>query len=139
MSWPGAHPERIGDWTAGTPPGRKAQYDEKFNRKTISPTRPNRIRCQYSPAVDTLFDRLEDGDAFLQRHPHSQGTHGIVGRMCEHIKRLALICAISERPHDPRIEVRHVRWAETVARALDRHDHRCGAQAHRGQRSPAQA
>lgn len=112
----GAHPERIGNWTAGTAAGAlKAQYDEKFNRKT--PTRPNPYSVPYSPAVDTLFDRLEDETLRLQRLHHSQGTHGIVGRMCEHIKRLALICAISERPHDPRIEVRHVRWAETVARA----------------------
>jgi hypothetical protein len=70
-----------------------------------------------SGAAKARLDELVKETLALQRKHHQRRTHGVVGRLKEHVARLALIAAVSANPKDPRVELEHVAWGERIARA----------------------
>lgn len=80
------------------------------------PVKPNVFNVPISPDADQRLDELALETLALQRKHHAQRTHGLVGRLKEHVTRLALIAAISANPKHPRVEIEHIRWAEGFVR-----------------------
>lgn len=83
----------------------------------VDPPKPSPFAVPMSKAASARLDELLIEQLKLQRAHHARHTHGIVGRLKEHVARLALIAGISANPKHPRVELDHVAWGEQLARA----------------------
>lgn len=94
-----------------------APYSERNGTmRRLDPQQPQPFPVPLSGAASDRLDEIADEQLALQRSHLQAGTHGLVGRLAEHVTRLALIAAISANPKAPVIEAQHVIWGEALAR-----------------------